>query len=262
MEELTIITATYNRCKTLERLYFSLCNQTDKNFEWIIIDDGSIDNTKEFLSKIGNNTKFNIKCKYQQNSGKHAAINAAIAMAECEYNFIVDSDDALTPDAVMEIRQKIDQYPNEIGYCFRKMLFDGTRLGAEDDSQILIMKPCEAGEKFHADLAYVFSTKAMRLCPFPIIQGEKFVPELLVWNRLSDMGRILYFPNIWIYSCEYLDDGLSKNFNRNLRKNPKGFLLFYKDALRRDKKPVRWMKDLLRIIQCKILFLLKLSCKG
>ena len=103
---------------------------------------------------------------------------------------------------------------------------------------------------FKGDLAYVFKRRVMQLEPFPIIAGEKFVPELFVWNRIGDIGRILFFPTLAIYCCEYLEDGYSANFKQNLRRNPRGFLLFYMAQFQREKSIYGQVKCVIRSLQC------------
>ncbi len=112
------------------------------------------------------------------------------------------------------------------------------------------MTPTDAGRFFVGDLAYVFSRKVMLSNLFPVIEGEKFVPELYIWNKISDQGNILYFPNDAIYLCEYMPDGYTENFWQNLRRNPKGFGLFYRAQFFRERSFVAKLKCLIRAGQC------------
>ena len=103
---LTIFTPTYNRAYSLERLYKSLVTQSLKDFEWLVVDDGSTDNTEELINKFVSDNKVKICYFKQENGGKHRAINRGAAMAQGDYFLIVDSDDYLTSDAVESIKRE------------------------------------------------------------------------------------------------------------------------------------------------------------
>lgn len=248
---ITVLTPTYNRAYTLERLFKSLLVQN--NFlEWVIIDDGSTDSTKRLIASLQEESPFPIRYFYQENSGKHVAINTGTHAAIGEYLLIVDSDDMLTDDACTIIKDALKNIPiTAVGVCFRKAYFDHTVIGKKNlPSAPLILSPIEAGYFFQGDLAYIFKTNALRSNPFPIISGEKFVPELLIWNRIADNGDIVFFPSTVIYLCEYLSDGYSANFKKNLRRNPKGFALYYRDQIRRKVGFVQRIKYSIRLFQC------------
>ena len=166
--------------------------------------------------------------------------------------FIVDSDDILTEDALVYVQNAIDSLgKNDAGICFRRAYFDGTLIGTNKlSSEPIYLSPTEAANYFQGDLAYIFRTSALLSHPFPTIKGEKFVPELLIWNAIGDEGKIIFYPDKAIYLCEYLEDGYTVNFKRNLRLNPKGFALFYRDQFFREKSSVRKIKCTIRYLQC------------
>jgi len=248
---ITILTPTYNRAYTLERLYKSLLPQ-NVPFEWLIIDDGSTDATKEMIATFQANSPFSIRYVYQENRGKHVAINTGASEALGDFIFIVDSDDMLTDDALIYVQNAIDSLNKTImGVCFRKVLFNGNIIGNTLlSSEPIILSPTQAGSLFQGDLAYIFRTSALLAHPFPVIKGEKFVPELLIWNAIGDEGKIIFYPDKAIYLCEYLEDGYTVNFKRNLRRNPKGFSLFYRDQIFREKSLIRKAKCTVRYLQC------------
>lgn len=103
---ITIFTPTYNREKTLPRVYDSLLNQTDKRFIWLIIDDGSTDNTKELVNRWIKENKLEIEYHFKENGGKHTAIRLAYQLADAKYLLGIDSDDELTPIAVEIFRKE------------------------------------------------------------------------------------------------------------------------------------------------------------
>lgn len=250
---ITVLTPTYNRAHTLQQLFESL--QTQKApFEWVIVDDGSTDDTRQLVETFIGSASFPIRYRFQSNGGKHAAINTGVELAHGEWIFIVDSDDVLTAEALQTAEETAAALPSSVlGFAYRRMYPDGELIGSRIDSDAhLNLTPTEAATLFQGDLAYVFRTETLRRNPFPIIAGETFVPELYLWNRISDQGEILYYPDKAIYVTEYLDDGYTKNFKSNLKRNPKGFALFYRDQFFRESSPLRKLKTAIRYLQCRV----------
>lgn len=250
---ITIVTPTYNRAYILPRLYESLCQQTVQDFEWLVIDDGSTDNTSALIASCKEKANFKIHVHYQENGGKHSAINAGVVHAMGDWIIIVDSDDILTYNAIGKLYQYINNIDSQfIGMCFRKATLSGQVIGISHITfnKQMIMNPIMAGYIFQGDLAYVFRTKAMRTCPFPVFRNEKFVPELYIWNKISDIGKIVFYADQIIYLCEYLPDGYTKNFKAHLKNNPHGFGLFYRDQIIRDKRLIGKIKACVRSLQC------------
>lgn len=250
---ITILTPTYNRAYTLNRLYNSLCEQTNKRFNWLIVDDGSTDNTINLIEKLQRDNRIDIEYLYQENSGKHIAINNGVSHCSRDWVFIVDSDDILTNDAIKIVIDEIVNHQDHdqiIGLCFRRAFLDKKIIGNKVAGDVLRINPTKAAQLFQGDLAYIFKQIALQNNPFPTIADEKFVPELYVWNKIADQGQILFFPETYIYLTEYLEDGYSKNFATNLQKNPKGFKLFYQDQLKREKNWKNKLKCFIRSMQC------------
>jgi len=246
---ITVLTPAYNRAYTLSRLYHSLLSQTDKGFEWVVIDDGSGDETREMIAKWREESLFPIIYQYQENRGKMLALNEGVKLSGGQYIFIVDSDDALTEDAIETINLDINENDGEKGLIYRRASWTGEIIGRETQEQKLILHPTEAGKKLRGDLAYIFPKRMMEKYPFPEIKEEKFVPELYIWNKIGDEEPFVCYPQKVIYLCEYLEDGYSKNFDKTFRENPKGFLLFYKDQFFRETSLSGRAKILIRIIQ-------------
>lgn len=250
---ITILTPTYNREKTLPRLYKTLEAQNNKSFEWVIIDDGSTDTTEELINSYINRGSFSIRYYKKNNGGKHTALNKGIPLCKTEWIFIVDSDDALPDNSIEVIMKEIEVLTEDyVGLCFRKALLNKVLVGNSDDSlnDEQVLTPTQAGALYQGDLAYVFRKNEMLVNPFPVFQGEKFVPELFIWNKISDGGLIKCFGKRYVYLCEYLDDGYSRNFSSNLRRNPKGFALFYKAQIARESKIIAKIKNAIRYVQC------------
>ena len=250
---ITIMTPTYNRAYVLPRLYDSLCQQTRRDFEWLVIDDGSTDGTAELIFDYRVKSDFSINYFYKENGGKHRAINEGVVHATGDWIIIVDSDDLLTGDAVAKLYDVMNHIGSEfVGMCFRRATLSGHIIGISDPAWIksIVMQPIMAGHVLKGDLAYVFRTNVMRECPFPEFPGEKFVPELYIWNKIADIGKIVFYVDQVIYLCEYLPDGYTSNFKKNLRSNPCGFGLFYRDQVIRDTRLFGKVKACVRSLQC------------
>ncbi|HHC5059848.1 glycosyltransferase family 2 protein [Aeromonas veronii] len=247
------MTPTYNRAYVLPRLYDSLCQQTRQDFEWLVIDDGSTDGTAELIFDYRVKSDFSINYYYKENGGKHRAINEGVVHATGDWIIIVDSDDLLTGDAVAKLYDVMNHIGSEfVGMCFRRTTLSGHIIGISDPawSKSIVMQPIMAGHVLKGDLAYVFRTNVMRECPFPEFPGEKFVPELYIWNKIADIGKIVFYVDQVIYLCEYLPDGYTSNFKKNLRSNPCGFGLFYRDQVIRDARLFGKVKACVRSLQC------------
>jgi glycosyltransferase involved in cell wall biosynthesis len=251
----TIFTPTYNRAYRLPDLYRSLCEQTCKDFEWVVVDDGSTDDTEQLFNEWVSESSFDIKYIKQANGGKHRAINQGVKEAKGEYFFIVDSDDCLTDDAVEQIHTlatTVNRSPLLCGMCFRRLDVNSREIiGTPFHEDGMQASSLEWTYKYHVggDKSEVVKTKIMKQYPFPEFDGENFVPEALIWNRIADSYRMIC-KNTGIYLCEYLPDGLSAGFKRNLRRNPKGFGAFYRETMNRHISVKETLKCFLRCLQC------------
>lgn len=250
---ITIITATYNRAYIIEKLYKSLQRQTYKNFEWIVIDDGSSDNTEELINQWSKNQNgFTIKYKKKENGGKHRAINEGIKSAKGELIFIMDSDDYLMFDAL----EKINSYENNIvnkknigGLVFNKSTSpnktNNRLFGNEFDYNYLKIKNSyqKHNKLIIEEKLFVFYTEILRKFPFPEFAGEKFLTEAIIDNRIAHEGFIFksYDDILWVY--EYLNDGLSNHVNERFIQNPRGYFLWVKEDLKfQNKGPLEYIK--------------------
>lgn len=254
----SIFTPTYNRESYLYKLYESLKSQTEKNFQWVVVDDGSIDMTEEAIKTFKEEGLFSIVYKKVKNGGKMRAINYGIDMAEGEYFFIVDSDDFLTPDAVEQIKRYSEELPHEYGgMVFRKHNIAGFNF-PEFPSEVIDSTPIEIFYKkgILGDKAEVFKTSVMKEFRFPEIKGEKFIPEGLVWNRIGKKYKMRYINRV-IYNFEYIEGGYTKMFNTTLKRNPKGFMLYYSEMLGHDIPMKNKLKFLARYIQAFVYSMLK-----
>lgn len=221
---LSIITPTYNRAHLLHRCYESLVNQTDKDFEWIIVDDGSADNTETVVSTF-DDALFPITYVRKENGGKHTALNAAHAQIHGRYTLILDSDDYLTESAVAQVRAGWERYADleNIGIV---TFLRGTDLTTPYCSASATDVPVDIlryRRTIHhsSDCCEVIRTELFLKYPFPVFEGERFVAECALWNRVAQTHKCVYINEV-IYICEYLAGGLSDS-GRSMRiRNPKG----------------------------------------
>lgn len=230
---ITVFTPTYNRAHTLSQLYESLCSQTCREFEWLIIDDGSVDDTESVVRKYMTDNRIHLRYFKVTNGGKHRAINSGVQLAYGELFFIVDSDDYLDKNAVKILKeefQKIRYKESFCGICGLKADTSGTKIGGEESWRTLKCSPLDLRYKYKVkgDMAEVFLTSILKESPFPEIEGEKFCPEALLWNRLSKKYKMYYFYRK-IYFCEYLPDGLTSKIIKIRRDSPTASRMYYSE---------------------------------
>lgn len=198
MKTITVITPTYNRCNTLYRVYNSLLSQTYTDFEWLVIDDGSTDNTKELIQSYIEEGKIAIRYYYQENRGKHIALNTAMKLVDSEYITVIDSDDEFVSNAF----EVFMSYWNNIEdkSLFKSITcraYDPTTGDAEGteikescgyhDARTLDarIKEKNKGEKWSLDRTCVFKE-----FPYPDLKGYNgeslhFIPEAIVLDKIS-----------------------------------------------------------------------------
>jgi glycosyltransferase involved in cell wall biosynthesis len=204
----TVFTPTYNRAHTLHRVYESLCAQTLRDFEWIIIDDGSTDSTAELVADWVKSADFPIRYFQQEHSGKHIAHNRAMREAQGKFFLPLDSDDACAPGALERMAYHWSTIPDSERalYCG----IDG--LCSDQNGEIIGDRfPSEPFDTTLRERRYVYRmrgekwgstlTDIVRRFPFPEVPGSQFTPEGLVWldmaktykNRcVNEVFRIYY----------------------------------------------------------------------
>lgn len=232
MPLITVFTPAFNRAKLLPRLFESLQQQTFFDFEWIIVDDGSTDNTIDVISGIKEqNSTFPIIYIKQENQGKHIAINKGLDEAKGDYFFIVDSDDRLPKKSLQIINSKIqiiDKNPKIAGVVGQACYFDGTRVGFDllKEEKICSLFDYIYKYKHQGDYENVIKTAVFKQFPFPKYLNEKFIAESIVWNRMGQKYDWYYFLDN-VYECEYQEDGLSSKSIQLRRKYPVGAMNLY-----------------------------------
>lgn len=243
---ITIFTPTYNRAYTLHRLYESLCSQTDKDFEWIIVDDGSTDDTRELVLSWINEKKILIRYYYQQNSGKPSAHNKGVQEARGELFTCVDSDDYLRSETVEIIINEWNQRKQKgiIGIVAFRVYCDDTPVTSIKNKSITFSTLREAYKKYglSGDTMLIYDINVLRQISFPCIEGEKFIPEGYLYNKLDKKGK-MYILQKGLYVCEYLDDGYTRNVAKNLYNNYRGYVLHINERIKETDENI-WEKFL------------------
>jgi glycosyltransferase involved in cell wall biosynthesis len=231
---LTVFTPTYNRAHTLHRCYESLIRQTYKDFKWLIIDDGSFDNTKELVQKWIDAGKINITYIYQENKGMHGAHNTAYQNIDTPLNTCIDSDDYMPDTAVEKIvrswlENSSSQYAGLVGLDVTK---DGKIIGTRfpDNLKETTLNGFYA-RGGRGDKKLVYRTDVISSYPeYPLFEGEKYV-SLGYKYLLIDQNYKLLILNEPLVIVEYMSDGSSMNMFKQYVGNPKGFAFIRKTGM-------------------------------
>lgn len=234
--KITVFTPTFNRGYIIESLFKSLQNQTFTNFEWLVIDDGSTDNTQSLFEKwIKENIAFPIRYYKVDNGGKHRAINRATDIALGQLFFIVDSDDYLTDDALQNIIEWENSLVDKKSYCGiagNRGKNRETHIGTSFIGDFIDATSLDRSKhNILGDKAEVFYTNILKKYKFLEIEGEKFITEATVWNLMAKDGYKIRWFNKTIYICDYLEDGLTNNLKNIFSENPKGTAYYIKQQI-------------------------------
>ena len=252
----TVFTPTYNRAHTLARVYCSLNRQTFKNFEWLIIDDGSSDNTNKLIMSWEKKAWFKIRYYRQENSGKHIAINRAVELAKGELFIIADSDDTFLRNTLerfyfhwKSIRD--DVKARYFAVIFNSIDIDGNLIGkrfpfnpTDSDSEEILFRYKVTGEKWGFQ-----KTDVLKKYPFPDIRTECF-PEFYIWRRIAKKYKIRFVNECFrVYhqdaGCQLMKQSILKFASR---------CFYYVDSLNNSKKwvkyaPSAFLKDGLQYVR-------------
>lgn len=236
---LTVFTPTYNRRELLTRVYESLKRQSLKTFEWLIVDDGSTDDTHGLVDDWIKEDIVTIRYHYQNNGGKMRAHNVGAMLASTPLFVCLDSDDYFTDTAVEDLLKGWDNayaYTQDAerlaGIVAHKGRSETELLGASDF-------PCE-GETtlyglyrsgFRGETTLMFRTDVIRAFPFPEIEGEKYVPEDYIYDKIDEMYRLSVLPKI-ITVCEIVDDGYTESLKALKENNKTAWYLYYEQRAR------------------------------
>ncbi|TXE11664.1 glycosyltransferase family 2 protein [Seonamhaeicola algicola] len=228
MKTLTVFTPTYNRAYCLHQCYNSLVAQTNQDFTWLIIDDGSTDDTKTLVEGWIADNKISIRYHYQNNQGMHGGHNAAYRLIDTELNVCIDSDDFMPPEAVQHIISFWNSTPKKdtiAGFIGLDAYKDGTIIGQRLPKQgtETTLEALHNIHKVTGDKKLVLRTAVVKQYPpYPIFPNERFVP-LGTLYLLIDQDYTLLCLNEVLCVVEYMEDGSSRNIIKQYYRHPKGF---------------------------------------
>lgn len=254
----TLFTPTYNRAHLLPALYESMEVQAFKDFEWLVIDDGSKDNTEEVVNELKLKASFPVRYIKQPNGGKHSAFNRAIEEAISEWFVCIDSDDPLTSDAMTNM-EKASQLVNAdaagfVGICVSP---DGKPL------ETRIKEPFYSDTIDIRDVHHlwgepeVYRLSILKKFRFPIFKGERFITEAILFDQLTLTNKLLY-TNLPMQVKEYLPGGLTDNQTKIRIESPNGTLAYYKLRYRLSRKFIYRLKALINYSR----FLIHAKCNN
>ena len=249
--KISVLTPTYNRGELLKKLYNSLLQNLNKNIEieWLIMDDGSTDNTRNIVAEFREENKIEIKYYYQENQGKMIAINKLVEQATGELIIDCDSDDYFTQDAFKIVKEEYEKNKNNkeiYGLCFLKNDQNGNNMGnnfknIKTTMFDLYFKEGETGEK-----AIVFIADIRKKYKHEIENNEKFVTEARMYHKMDEKYYMICI-NKPIMICEYQKEGYTKNIKKEFQENPYGYYKYFQEILQKNMKGVKLNKRLYAI---------------
>ena len=225
--QLTIFTPTYNRRELLERAYSSLKAQTCRDFCWLIVDDGSTDDTEKAVRGFIDERIIPVEYHYQENGGKMRAHNRGAEYCHTPWFLCLDSDDRLVPDAVEQILNCIERIIAHKGRSETELL-SGVDFPEVSDRTTLYGLYLKG---FRGETTLVFRTEVLRKYPFPEIIGEKYVPEDYIYDKIDAEYEYIVLPRI-LTVCEIVSEGYTDSVRRLKEDNKQAWYLYYEQRAR------------------------------
>lgn len=253
--DLCIFTPTYNRAYCLSDLFESLCRQTSQTFSWLIVDDGSTDNTRDLISSLKSRSPFHITYLYQENGGKQRAFNNGVKHCNSELFMCVDSDDTIPEDMVETVLARWNEVCHDqmiagiIGMCGK----DATTplcSAFPDNLQRTTMWDMYYKYRHKGDTALAYRTAILAKYPFEVAPDEKFIAETFVFHQIDQQYQLAIVPKVLIIA-RYRPDGYTANVRKITRENPIGYTklkrmyIEYADSWR-----LRYYETILYLVGC------------
>jgi glycosyltransferase involved in cell wall biosynthesis len=246
--KITIFTPTYNRASLLVRCYNSLLEQSSRDFMWLIVDDGSMDDTRSLVERWRKEAKIKIDYIWQKNGGKHVAHNTAIEQCKTDYMLILDSDDTLDENCIEQLNLYIDKIDNRenvsgvIGNRFK--LSDKTVIGTPMPRLSKYVSGNDLYQKYNftGDTLRLYKTSILKKFPFPVVPGERFMSENIVFDQIDAKYKMLAIQDR-LYYGDYLEDGYTTNASKIKLGNPVGYSMSLNSSVRYSKvitKKISW----------------------
>ena len=234
-KQLTVFTPTYNRENLLTRLYESLKRQTSDDFVWLVVDDGSTDNTRALIDKFKAENIIDITYIYRENGGKMRAHNDGVKNCKTPYFLCVDSDDYLVDTAVEKLlliaKEKIEASDNKENLA--GIISHKGKSETELLSDVEFPKGVEKSKLydlylkgFKGETTIMFMTDVIAQYPFPEIEGEKYVPEDYIYDKIDYVCEYVILDEI-ITVCELVTEGYTDSVIKLKRNNPVAFCMYY-----------------------------------
>ena len=251
--KLSILTATYNRANYLAKLYESIKENLKYNItpEWIIVDDGSTDDTKNIVEEFIKENRIIIKYMYQKNSGKMSAINEAVKMATGDLIVDCDSDDYFSDNGFEIIEKNAEKLLKDeelYGMAFLKKEENGKISGKEFSQKEykttmldLYFKEDIGGEKI-----LVYNGKIRKMYSHQLEHNEKFITEARMYHKMDEKYKLLAINEV-IEIGSYIEDGYTKNINKTFKEDPHGYYMYFKELMQKNMKDVKFSKRLYAI---------------
>lgn len=245
--KISVLTPTYNRENLLKNLYNSLIENSkyDVNVEWLIMDDGSTDNTKELIQNYIKEGTIEIKYFHQENQGKMKAINELVPKASGDLIIECDSDDYFTSNAFEIIKKEYSKNADKDIYalCFLKIDQNGKNMGQAFKNEKTTMFDLYFKEEEDGEKALVFYADIRKKYNHRLEKDERFVTEARMYHEMDLKYKILCI-NEPIMICEYQNEGYSKNISKEFKENPFGYYEYFKEILQKNMKGVKFKKKL------------------
>lgn len=226
---LTVFTPTFNRADLIHKCYNSLKSQTNKKFKWLVIDDGSTDNTKELIMRWKEEADFCIEYIYKNNGGMHSAHNKAYENIDTELNICIDSDDYMTEDAVGKIIKAWKEKKSDhiAGLAGLDIYTDGNVIGTRFPENLNEATLFDIYHKYGVvgDKKLVYRSELTKNFPYPEYEGEKYVGLDYKCHKLDENYKLALI-NEPLCVVEYLPEGSSKNMLKQYRRNPRGWCFY------------------------------------
>ena len=248
--KISILTPTYNRAYILGNLYNSLItnSKTNNNFEWLIMDDGSTDNTKELVNSWIKENKINIKYYYKNNSGKMNALNDLLEYVTGDIILEVDSDDYITDNSLSIIKkdyENLDKSLNIYGIVYpRKLIGSNKHIDKSFEDKTMTLFDMHFKYDLDFDMTITFFSIIRKKYKHELENCEKFITEDRMYHKMDKDYDGLLIKLDEIIVCEYMQDGYTKNIMKTFINSPYGYYSYFKEILTFDMKKIIFKKRL------------------